>query len=449
MRRNFNPKLIITKSDSTHNCTYPIPLLKNQRELDEEFVTQEPEYIHALDLDDHVYSNIINNKGVLIDGVIPYDKCFRLIEGEYHANEQTQITAENGKLYCSIGDDFYRIYRNGTIVAEVVSLNGYVNSKYSDCTFSHIQKIIAKVKISGTVQGGAHQKIQINPSYELANLPSNEGALRVIQRLFEEEAEVTNGNGDIIYFGQYTFTNERFIYDGDTIDDILTYTFYVQDLSYNIIKRTIYPHGDSYKLVKTFDLFDRHQNNIDYQAADDFAYWYGDNQFVDDYVSPNEPLEISISQEQTTSYFLLYKESVPCIIPKQYASPILTTVGFNSNGFSREYLLPIHFHSPQFKQDESRYEKTDGVSVLLYAKSREEYEAETDYIPLWFHRKIQQLFMLETITTEIDGETVGIIKSDTYSIDWENYIETDCGEKLVRATFKVQVQSLNKNTNGI
>lgn len=105
--------------------------------------------------------------------------------------------------------------------------------------------------------------------------------------------------------------------------------------------------------------------------------------------------------------------------------------------------LPIRLHSPQFKQEDKIYTKRNGEQVVLFANITKEYEGETDYIPMEWHEKI--LVALSCDEVYINGERV--TKSGSYDIDHENYTTSDCGTKLLRATFKVTTNVTQRNSN--
>lgn len=105
--------------------------------------------------------------------------------------------------------------------------------------------------------------------------------------------------------------------------------------------------------------------------------------------------------------------------------------------------MPIRLHSPQFKQEDKVYTKRDGEQVVLFANITKEYEGETDYIPMDWHEKI--LIALSCDEVYINRERV--TKSGNYEIDHDNYTYSDCGIKLMRATFKVTTNVTQRNSN--
>lgn len=105
--------------------------------------------------------------------------------------------------------------------------------------------------------------------------------------------------------------------------------------------------------------------------------------------------------------------------------------------------MPIQLYNPQYKQEDKVYTKRNGEQVVLFASITKEYEGETDYIPMDWHEKI--LMALSCDEVYINGERV--TKSNTYEIDHENVTYTDCGIKLMRATFKVTTNVTQRNSN--
>lgn len=113
---------------------------------------------------------------------------------------------------------------------------------------------------------------------------------------------------------------------------------------------------------------------------------------------------------------------------------------------SGDYLsqvLPIIISAPQFKQEDKIYTKRNGEQVVLFANITKEYEGETDYIPMEWHEKI--LMALSCDEVYINGKRM--TKSNNYEIDHDNCTYTDCGIKLMRATFKVTTNITQRNSN--
>jgi hypothetical protein len=108
-----------------------------------------------------------------------------------------------------------------------------------------------------------------------------------------------------------------------------------------------------------------------------------------------------------------------------------------------QQLMPINLHSPQYKQEDKVYTKINGEQVVLFASITKEYEGETDYIPMEWHEKI--LMALSCDEVYINGERV--TKSGNYEIDHDNCTYSDCGIKLMRATFKVTTNVTQRNSN--
>ena len=140
-----------------------------------------------------------------------------------------------------------------------------------------------------------------------------------------------------------------------------------------------------------------------------------------------------------------------------YVTSVLTFIANRQYGDipqgTHTLALPIRFFNPQFSQEEKRYTDMVGRSIQLTSQYIIEYEAETDYIPYSWHEKIMQWLLCDRI--EVYGgeafskRSTEIYKSESYQINWEDVTETECGEKFVRATFKVKVQTNKRNSIGI
>lgn len=119
---------------------------------------------------------------------------------------------------------------------------------------------------------------------------------------------------------------------------------------------------------------------------------------------------------------------------------------FASYDGEEEYIqqvMPLNLYSPQYKQEDKVYTKRNGEQVVLFASITKEYEGETDYIPMEWHEKI--LMALSCDEVYINGEKV--TKSGNYEIDHDNCTYSDCGIKLMRATFKVTTNVTQRNSN--
>ena len=106
-------------------------------------------------------------------------------------------------------------------------------------------------------------------------------------------------------------------------------------------------------------------------------------------------------------------------------------------------LLPIIINKPQYAQNDKVYEKTSGEQVVLYSNITKEYSGQTDYISEEMHEKIAIALSCDNVL--INGER--LTKSEKYEIDWDNYMEGECGKKLARATFKMKANVTSRNTN--
>lgn len=117
-----------------------------------------------------------------------------------------------------------------------------------------------------------------------------------------------------------------------------------------------------------------------------------------------------------------------------------------SAGMAHTYLqclVPILVKKPQYAQSDKVYKKSNGEQVCLYATITKEYSGETDYITEETHEKLTLALCCDRVY--INGER--LTKSDKYEIDWDNQAETECGTKLVRATFKMEANVASRNGN--
>lgn len=105
--------------------------------------------------------------------------------------------------------------------------------------------------------------------------------------------------------------------------------------------------------------------------------------------------------------------------------------------------LPIILNKPQYKQTDKIYETLSGKRIVLYATINKEYEAQTEYIHDDWHQKNIIALCCDHVT--INGES--LVRSESYEINWEDYTETECGIKLAMATFKMQANINQRNSN--
>ena len=121
-----------------------------------------------------------------------------------------------------------------------------------------------------------------------------------------------------------------------------------------------------------------------------------------------------------------------------------TSLGFPfTNGAYLSQTMPIIISAPQYKQEDKIYTKRSGEQVVLFSAVTKEYEGETDYIPMEWHEKIMLALTCDEVY--INGERV--TKSGNYEIEHENFTYSDCGTKLLRATFKVTANVTQRNSN--
>ena len=105
--------------------------------------------------------------------------------------------------------------------------------------------------------------------------------------------------------------------------------------------------------------------------------------------------------------------------------------------------LPIWLNKPAFNQKDEVYEKLSGERVVLFATINKEWQAQTDYIPEWWHERI--VLALSCDKVFVNGTR--LTKSDNYDIDWDNHTEADCGVWLAKATWKMVANVTSRNSN--
>lgn len=105
--------------------------------------------------------------------------------------------------------------------------------------------------------------------------------------------------------------------------------------------------------------------------------------------------------------------------------------------------LPIWLNKPDFTQKDEIYEKLSGERVVLYATINKELQAQSDYIPEWWHERIVMALSCDIV--KVNGKR--LTKSDNYKIDWDNHTEADCGVWLARATWKMVANVTSRNSN--
>ena len=105
--------------------------------------------------------------------------------------------------------------------------------------------------------------------------------------------------------------------------------------------------------------------------------------------------------------------------------------------------VPLLLKDPQYATKEEVYEKLNGEEVVLSSTINKEYEMETDYIPEEWHYKLVVALSCDHVT--IDSSSCR--KSGDYSIDWENYDETECGIQLAKGQCKIRRNYNERNSN--
>ena len=106
-------------------------------------------------------------------------------------------------------------------------------------------------------------------------------------------------------------------------------------------------------------------------------------------------------------------------------------------------LLPINIKNLQLVTKDEVYTNLNGENIVLYSTVTNEYDLETEYLSQDLHKKIVVALSCDHVW--IDG--MPVYKSGDYSIDWDNKTVLDCGEKIAKATSKVQENKNSRNSN--
>lgn len=111
--------------------------------------------------------------------------------------------------------------------------------------------------------------------------------------------------------------------------------------------------------------------------------------------------------------------------------------------FINRYRLPISLYSPQFIDEQEKFRKSDGTTVVLSNIVRKQYDVRTDYMPEKWHERLK--IALAHDNTSIEGEKYigGVTQEGAYTIDWPDFLNYPLGP----ATFKVEVQGFNASNS--
>lgn len=169
------------------------------------------------------------------------------------------------------------------------------------------------------------------------------------------------------------------------------------------------------------------------------------------YVAPNEcfrirmtvPTDGGVSVHWYSNLLRRYENDDNTLSLLEYTCGTETFgIPFAANRPIRQW-LPVLLDCPKPTQDEEIYEKLSGERVVMFATINKEYEAQTDYIPYDWHEKI--VIALSCDIVKVNNER--LTKSDKYDVDWQNVTKSDCGVKLIRATWKMVENVTSRNTN--
>ncbi len=473
-------------------CTLPV-FVENRKKINTELSasgngTVVPTSFIAIDSDGNVYENVVDSNFQLVGSNLPTDKCFCLLSGNaYLGNDSDQygymVRIKHTDIKWQFVKEEWLIKQDDNTIA-VFSQFPFTLLDY---TFS------ARDQQNEEDIAGRTYRINYREASKYLVLDGNIKVERnIIYKKVHQDTINTNTFGLITTYehGHYVTIGEWTELDGILLKNV----YLIMDNNGNISKKTDYTITTASSDAKispawqhkgatinntitTYtkicisqgQILGNHQSrtaflNMPYTA--DGVVW--DEEIIQTQENGNEtpPAEISIDTTYSESIYRIINgiQAFEAVISE---SMILTTL---SKGLSRwtfltsrifgnittgeaiDITLPVILKHPQFKQKDTRYTKLDGTSVLLTSENGVEYEAETDYIPYEWHEKIARLLLCESITYRDKDHyysPLTIYKTDNYQLDWDNTTETDCGKPLLRATFKVQVQGVERNSIGI
>jgi hypothetical protein len=105
--------------------------------------------------------------------------------------------------------------------------------------------------------------------------------------------------------------------------------------------------------------------------------------------------------------------------------------------------LPFIIKHPQFPQEMGVYKALDGTRKVLYSTVEREFELETDAMTEQMHANM----VIALSHDDVRINNIPITKVENYVIDWNDEQYNDCGEKVARATARVQYNEVQRNSN--
>ena len=461
-------------------CQIPFPL-NGRKSLIEELLAYSsyppnPSNLTALTNTGESYHNIVDSTDdtnyYLIPNNIPKNKCFRIIAADNFNGDGTDndrylnITPqENEWIRKKI---YYKIKRNGVVVATYDDLPFMTDLQSIEEAFNRGQLLLSNkynIRLGDEIElyivwektcqfefqddsvFGLISKYtpSVEAEEELANLLVNNLIL-----FSDNQGNVSN---DIDATEEEASLNDFWAYNGNITINI-TARSEILVTSGNITGRNAFAvwnklyHGDGLRYYNAI-INEAGSGMTEYEYIyrieniNPISHFSGHFKVEEGYKSTNAIISNSL-------IMLDGYEFEKCKL-NRWTFKTANTIGTIKPNSNVSYWLPARLKNPQFKQTDSRYTKRDGTSVLLAAEFNEEYEVETDYIPYEWHKKIMRFLLCEDISVfnPEDNSNKAIFKTDNYQINWDNTIITDCGERLVQASFKVQVQGVDRNSIGL
>lgn len=198
--------------------------------------------------------------------------------------------------------------------------------------------------------------------------------------------------------------------------------------------------------------------SINYVTSDGTFYENADITIVSDFFVKINDIQIGFQTETDKCFRLelncegdIYYSNLLRYVPSTLNYSLLkywcdnAEMGFDysiENSYN-QLRLPITLVDPQFPEESTIYKDRNGVRRVLSASVDFQYTLETDYMPVEWHKNMAIALAHDYVY--IDG--VQYQKDGAYEVDYENEYETDCGQKLYRATAKMLANLTQRNSN--
>lgn len=112
--------------------------------------------------------------------------------------------------------------------------------------------------------------------------------------------------------------------------------------------------------------------------------------------------------------------------------------------FPNRIRLPLTLRAPQFIDEQEKFRKANGNTVVLSAIVRKQYEVVTDYLPEKIHERLKIAIAHDIVNIEGEKYIGGVTQEGEYTIAWPEFLNYPLGQ----ATFKLEVNNYAaRNTN--